>query len=93
MRRKFISVNPRSPLPKRRRDFGDWLDFNRAIKNFRTFRLQTDRTRHERRRGSAVEPLRVVQAHYDLAVDDVDAVAVETNQFVNVSLVVSVPKP
>jgi hypothetical protein len=61
-------------------NFRDGLDLHVAKKTFAAFGLQADFSRSNRRGRTAVETLRVMQSHDDLAVDDVNAVAVESDQ-------------
>jgi hypothetical protein len=65
---------------KFRRNFRDGLDFHVAKKTFAAFRLQADFPGRNRFGRAVIKTLRIVEAHDDLAVDDVNGVAVECDQ-------------
>jgi len=78
-RRAWIEISF-SVLRKFSRDSGAGLDFDVAEKTFAAFRPQTDFPGRDRRGRVAIEPLGVAQAHDDLAVDGMNAVAIERDQ-------------
>ena len=61
-------------------DLSDGADFHLPVITFPAFGLQTQFARVERCGGGAIQPLGVVQAQDNPAVDDMDAVPVERDQ-------------